>query len=110
MNLLWKETAHQRSKYLKYKKLNKSFALKKIGKEETFIIYDTLGSDSSSSSEAHNSCDEYQKKPIAYDSESGNNDKSSNSSIESKEELWNNGFRDGFIIDKLKNNSKSKIK
>ena len=55
VNLLEKEAAHQRAKYLKYKKLNKSFAKKKTRKEETVIIDDTSDSKSSSSSECHNS-------------------------------------------------------
>ena len=83
VNLLEKEAAHQRAKYLKYKKLNKYFAKKKT----RVILYDTSDRDSSSSSEAHNSRDEDEKTSIAYDSESGNDDESSNSSIESEEEL-----------------------
>ena len=86
MNHLEKEAAHQRAKYLKYKKLNKYFAKTKTHKEETFIIDYTSDSNSSSSSEAHNSCGEYEKTPIAYDSMSGNDDESSNSSINSEEE------------------------
>ena len=58
MNLLEKEADHQRAKYLKYKKLNKSFDNKKTHKEETVILDDTSDRDSSSRSEAHNSCDE----------------------------------------------------
>ena len=46
---------------------------------------------------------------MAYDSESGNSHESSNRSTNTDEEAWNNGCRDGFVIDKL-NNSKSKIK
>ena len=69
MNLLENEAAHQRSKYLKYKNLNKPFAKKK-----TVIIDDTLDSYSSSSSEDHNSCDEDELSSTAYDSESAKND------------------------------------
>ena len=58
MNLLEREAAHQRAKYLKYKKLNKSFAKKKTRKEETVIIYYTSYINSSSSSKAHNYRDE----------------------------------------------------
>ena len=65
--------------------------------------------DSSSSSEGDNSPAEGEKNSIAYDSESGNSDKSSNSATDTKEEAWNNGCRDGFVIDKL-SNSKSNIK
>ena len=54
MNLLEREPAHQRAKYLKYKKLNKAFAKKKTRKEETVIIYNTSDIDSSSISEAYN--------------------------------------------------------
>ena len=86
VNILEKEAAHQRAKYLKYKKLNKAFAKKNTCKEETVILDDTLDSNSYSSSEAHNSCDEEKKTSIAYDSESGNNDKSSNNSINSEED------------------------
>ena len=68
MNLLEREAAHQRAKYLKYKNINKSFSKKKTPKEETDIIYDTLYSDSSSSSEAYNSRGEDEKSSIAYDS------------------------------------------
>ena len=49
------------------------------------------------------------KTSIAYDSEWGNNDKNRNSSTDNEGEVWNNGYRYGFIIDKL-NNYKSKIK
>ena len=110
MNLLKKEAAHQWANYLKYKKLNKSFAKKNTRKEETAIIDDTSDSDFSSSSEDHNSCDEDKEASITYDLESVDNDKSSNSSIDSKENIWNNGCRYGFIIDKVEPNSKSKIK
>ena len=84
MNLLEKEAAHQRAKHLKYKKLKKSFAKKKTRKEDDVILYDTSDSDSSSISEAHNYRDEDEKTSIAYDSYSGNNDESSNSSIDSE--------------------------
>ena len=86
MNLLEKEAAHQRAKYLKYKKLNKAFSKKKTSKEETFIIDDTLDSESSSSNEAHNSRDEDNKTSIAYDSMLGNNDKIGNIYIDSRED------------------------
>ena len=86
MNHLEKEAAHQRAKYLNYKKLNKYFAKTKTRKEETFIIDNTSDSNSSSSIEARNYCDEYEKTSIAYDSMSGNDDESSNSSINSEEE------------------------
>ena len=85
MNLLEKESAHQRAKYLKCKKLNKSFAKKETHKEDNVIIDDTLDSNSPSSSEAHNSRDEDEKTSIAYDLDSVKDDKSSNSSINSKE-------------------------
>ena len=39
----------------------------------------------------------------------GSDDESSNIFTDTEEEIWNNGFRDGFIINKL-NNGKSKIK
>ena len=52
-----------------------------------------------SSSEAQTSYDEDEVAYIAYKSESGNNNKSSNISIDRKEDNWNNGCRDGFIID-----------
>ena len=68
MNLLEREASHKRSKYLKYKKLNKAFAKNKTLKEETVILDNTSDSDSSSSSEAYNLCDEYKKSSIAYDS------------------------------------------
>ena len=98
------------AKYFKYKNLNKAFAKKKTPKEETVIIDDTSDINSSSSSEAYNSPDEDDKTSIAYDSESANNEKSSNSSIGSEGNIWLNGCRGAFIIDKLKSNSKSKIK
>ena len=84
VNLLVKEAVHQRAKYLKYKKLNKSSAKKKTRREETVIIDDTSDSDSYSSSEAHNYRDEDEKTSIAYNSESDNDDKIINSSIGSK--------------------------
>ena len=86
MNLSEKKDFHQRSKYLKYKNLNKYFAKKKTLKEETVILDGTLDRNSSSISEVHNYRDEYDKTSIAYDSESINDDKSSNSSIKSEEE------------------------
>ena len=85
VNLLEKEAAHQRAKYLRYKNLKKAFAKKKTLKEETVILDDTSDSDYSSSSEAHNSRDEEKKASITYDLESSNNDKSSNRSIDIKE-------------------------
>ena len=100
-----KKTSHQRAKYLKYKKLNKAFAKKKI----RVILDDPSDTDYSSSSESHNSKNEDEKTSITYDSESGNDDKSSNSSTNNEKEIWNNCCRDGFIINKL-NNSKSNIK
>ena len=39
---------------------------------------------------------------MAYDSDLDNSDKSSNSATDTEEEAWNNGCRDGFVIDKLK--------
>ena len=86
MNLLEKEAAHQRVKYLKYKKLNKYFSKKKIGKEETAIIYDTSDSNASSSSEAHSSRDDDKKTSIDYDSESVNNEEIGNRYINSEED------------------------
>ena len=67
MNILEREAAHQRAKYLKNKKLNKSFAKKNIPKEETVILYDSSYSNSSSSSESDNSSDKDEKSSIAYD-------------------------------------------
>ena len=82
MNLLEREASHQRTKYLKYKNLNKAFVQKKTPKEETVILYDTSDRDSSSSiSEADNSPDEYEKTSISYDSESNEDDKINNISI-----------------------------
>ena len=46
---------------------------------------------------------------MTYDSESGESDKSSNNATNTKEEAWNNGCRELFVIDKW-NNSKSNIK
>ena len=83
MNLLEKEAAHQRAKYLNYKKLNKYFAKKK----NRVILDDPSDSDSSSRSESHNSRDEDDKTSIAYNSESGNNDESSNISTDNEEEV-----------------------
>ena len=79
------EAAHQRAKYLKYKKLNKAFAKKNTPKEETVVLDDTSDSDPSSISEDDNSTYEYDKTYIAYDSESSDNDESSNGSIGSEE-------------------------
>ena len=75
-------------------------------KEETVILDETLDINSSSSSEDENTPDEDEKTSIAYDSYSDDDDKGSNSSIGSKENIWLNGYRDTFIIDKLKPNSK----
>ena len=110
MNLLEREATNQRAKDLKYKKLNKAFAKKNTPKEQTVILDDTLDRNSSSISDAYNSCDEDEKHSIAYDSEFPDDDKNSNSYIVSKENIWLNGCRDAFIIDKLKPNSKSNIK
>ena len=57
LNLLEKEAAHQRAKYLKYKKLNKAFAKKKTCTEGTVILDDTSDSNSSLIREAQNSRD-----------------------------------------------------
>ena len=110
MNLLEKEFTHQRDKYLKYKKLNKAFAKKRTRKENTVVLDDTSDRDLSSSSEEENSPDEGGENSMTYDSESGGSDKSSNSATNTEEESWYSGCRDGFIIDKLNNNGKSKIK
>ena len=82
MNILEKEASYQRAKYLKYKKLNKAFYKKKT----RVIIDDPSGSDSSSISEGDNSPDEGEKNSIAYDSESGNIDKSRNSATDNEDE------------------------
>ena len=105
-----REAAHQTAKYLKYKKLNKALSKKKTPKEETIILDDTLDINSSSSSESNHSPDEYEKTSIAYDSESADDNKNSNRSIGREENIWINGCRDPFIIDKLTPISKSKIK
>ena len=84
VNLVERKPAHQRAKYLKYKKLNKAFSNKKNPKEETVIIYDTLDSDSSSSSEAYNYHNEDEKSSIAYNSGCADDDEISNSSIGSE--------------------------
>ena len=104
VNLLEREAAHQRAKYLKYKNLNKYFAKKKTRKEETAILDNTSDSDSLSIIEAFNSRDKDKKASIAYNSESAN------SSIGSKENIWLKSCRYAFIIDKVKYNCKSKIK
>ena len=105
-----REATHQRSKYLNYKKLNKSFANKKTPKEDTVILDDTLDRDSSSSSEDYNFPDEYLKTSITYDPDYADDDKNSKSSICRRETNGLNGCRYAFIIHKLKNNGKSKIK
>ena len=70
-----------------------------------------MDSDSSSRSEAENYPDEDEKTSITYYSESADDDnKISNSSIGSEENIWLNGCRDAFIINKSKPNSKSNIK
>ena len=73
MKLLEREAAHQRAKYLKYKNPNKAFTKKKTPKEDTVIIDDTSDSESSSSIEADNPPDEYNKTSIVYDSDSADN-------------------------------------
>ena len=83
MNILENEASHKRAKYLKYKKLNKAFAKKKT----RVILDDPLDSKSSSSSESHNSQNEDEKNFIAYNSESGNDDESRNSSTDNEEEV-----------------------
>ena len=50
------------------------------------------------------------KKSIVYNSESADNDESIKNCISSRENNWLNGCRYALIIDKLKPNSKSKIK
>ena len=84
--------------------------MKNTSKEYTVILYDTSDINSSSVSEADNSPDKYEKTSIAYDSESADNDESSGISVGSEDNIWLGGCRDSFIIDKLKPNSKSKIK
>ena len=82
MNLLEKEAPHKRAKYLKYKKLNKALSKRKT----SVILDDPLESDSSSISEGDNYPGEGEKNSIAYDSESGNSDESSNSATNTEEE------------------------
>ena len=84
MNLLDREAAHQRAKYLKYKNISKDFTKKKTQKEETVVLDDTSDSNSSSISEDENSPDKDEKISTSYDLESAGNDKSNNSSISSK--------------------------
>ena len=81
VNILEKQVSRQRSKYLKYKKLNKAFSKKKT----RVIIDDPSESDSSSSSEERNSSDEGDKKSITYDSESEESYKSRNSATDTDE-------------------------
>ena len=84
----------------------------KYSKYPSFTIQYANTSDikSSSTSESDNSAEENEETSIAYDSDSADNDKSSSSSIGSKEDNWLNGCRYAFITDKLIPNSKSKIK
>ena len=72
----------------------------------TFILDDTSDRNFSSNSEAENSPDEAEKTSITYNSESADNDKISSSSIGSEDNIWLDGCRDAFIIDKLKSYSK----
>ena len=74
------EAAHQKSKY---EKLNKDFTKRKTSKEETVVIDDSSGSDSSSISESNHSSNETGKISIAYDSDSAENDEISSSYISS---------------------------
>ena len=106
-NLLRAEAAHQKSKY---ENLNKAFTKKKTFKEQTAVLDNSSDSNSSPSSESENSPDENEKTSIAYDSYSADNEESSSSSISIEESNLLDGCRDAFIIDKLKPNSKSKIK
>ena len=85
VNISGRGSANQKAKYLKYEKFNKYLAKKNTPKEETFILYDTSDSNSSSSREAENSPDKDDKTSIAYDSEYADNEKNSNSSFVSKE-------------------------
>ena len=62
------------------------------------------------SSEADSSPDEYEKTSISYNSESAEDAEIRSSSIGSRENNLLDCFRDECIIDKLKPNSKSKIK
>ena len=78
-------------------------------KKTCVILDDPSDSKSSSISEGNNSLDEGEKNYIAYNSKLSKSDEGNNSATDTKEETWNNGYRDGFIIDKL-NNSKFKIK
>ena len=65
-----KEASHQRTQYLKYKKVKNAFSKKKT----RVILDDPLESDSYSSSEDDNYPDEGEENYMAYDSESGNSD------------------------------------
>ena len=84
LNILEREVAHQRAKYLKYKKLNKVFSKNKTPKNETVILDDTSDSNYSSISQAENSLDKDNKYYIAYDSDSADDDEIINSSIGSE--------------------------
>ena len=94
----------------KYEKLNKDFTKKKTTKEDTVVLYESLDRNSSLRSESDNSPGEYEKTSIAYDSDSADDEEISSSYIGSEEKNWLDGCRDAFIIDKLKPNSKSKLR
>ena len=82
-----READHHRAKYLKYKNLNKAFSKKKTPKEETVIIDDNSVSNYPSISDADNPPDEDEKNPIAYNSESEEDEESSNISIGREENI-----------------------
>ena len=85
LKLLEREAAHQRTNYLKYKNLNKTFTNRKTLKDDTIIIYNTSDSNSLSSSEDYIPPDEYEKTSIAYTSECTDNYESSKRSINNEE-------------------------
>ena len=82
----------------------------KTSKEDTVVLDDSSVRNSSSRNKSNHSSKETGKTSIFYDSDSAYDDKISTSSISIEDDIWLDGCRDAFIIDKLKTNSKSNLK
>ena len=102
-----KETPHQ--KY-KYEKLNKAFTMRKTSKGETVALDDSSDIESQSRSESYHSSNKTGKTSYNNDSDPTDDEEISTISSSSKDNIWLDGCRDAFIIDKLKTNSRLNLK
>ena len=87
MKLLEREAAHQRAKYLKYKKVNKMFAKNNNPKEDTVTLYELWIATPYQEVRLTIPLTKIKKTSIAYNSYSDDDDKISSNSIYSKRNI-----------------------